>query len=225
MLAGWFIINTLETSELFQAWDTWAVKAANCTPRELNGVKGAVNQEAGCSSVGTVPLTDRSSCGCIITLSVSLSSLFLPSELCWSAVDYRGRMCNICKLKRQKVWEKKVIWEHFTALSLDSFLLCITFFLTLVCICFFSPVHYVLLCLFSFCVSTRPSSFRRWYVAGWPGSGTSGHSKPSFTCSAASAACEPSENSRNSRSRHVRWNTSRNSTLAWRTRSCNCSAG
>ncbi len=153
--------------------------------------------------------------------SYCLSSLFLPSELCWSAVDCHGRMCNICKLKRQKVWEKKAIWEH----SLDWSLLCIAFFLTLVCICFFSCSSCGVVCLFSFCVSIRPSSFRRWSEAGWRGSGTSGRSQPSFTCSAAPAACEPSENSRNSRSKHVRWNTSRNSTSAWRTRSCNCSAG
>lgn len=29
MLAAQFIINTLETSELFQAWDTWLLKAAS----------------------------------------------------------------------------------------------------------------------------------------------------------------------------------------------------
>lgn len=65
-------------------------------------------------------------------------------------------------------------------------------FLSLLYICVvFSCSSCVVVCLFSFCVSTRPSSFRRWCAAGWRGSGSSDRSEPSCTCSAASVACEP----------------------------------
>ncbi len=74
-------------------------------------------------------------------------------------------MCNICKLKGRRCERKS---DLRTLTGLISTLHCILLN-SCVYLCFFSCSSCGVVCLFSFCVSISPSSFRRWSEAGWRG--------------------------------------------------------